>query len=402
MSLSWFVLSMPPDGSDSSTIFTNPTLGRTGNPNAHGNPHFSNTGGNIFGLMTASTFGGAFAGQAGPSQGKLFKYTMLGNDPAQGGTTNIPTNIDEISWTLLNADATVFKVVQFAPFETLTLNSPNFRDSTYTSSSSPTQFADAVQRAEFFPMLQPGQPWHTRLVPSVVNKVNITVPRFVNVRLANGNIIQARSYFTGTAPDGSTFVLMLNLLFNFFFDNEAVNDINAGSFTTDGVNVTAFPNTFLFSLNVNNPNTPGGCCVLGFHTYFFDPSSVPQPRWLTLFESWISPGIFGGGFQDVTGLSHEVSETFNDPFLDNATPNWQFPGEPPNAKVCQNNLETGDPIEVLANATFPVTLFGYTYHPQNEALLQWFGMGPTSNAINGAFSYPGTTVLPHSALPCPM
>jgi hypothetical protein len=36
------------------------------------------------------------------------------------------------------------------------------------------QFADAVQRAEFFQTLQPGEPWHTRLVPSVVNKVNIT------------------------------------------------------------------------------------------------------------------------------------------------------------------------------------------------------------------------------------
>jgi hypothetical protein len=128
---------------------------------------------------------------------------------------------------------------------------------------------------------------------------------------------------------------------------------------------------------------------------------VPQDRWLTRYESWISPGVFGGGFQDVAALSHEVSETFNDLFLDNATPIWQFPGQPANSKVCQGNLETGDPIEVLSNSALPLTLSGYTYHPQNEALLQWFGMGATSNAIDGAFSYPDTTVLPHSALPCP-
>ena len=61
---------------------------------------------------------------------------------------------------------------------------------------------------------------------------------------------------------------------------------------------------------------------------------------------------------------------------------------------CQNDLETGDVIEGLPNATFPVTLNGNTYHPQNEALLQWFAGVSKSNAIHHAFSYPDTTVLP--------
>ena len=69
------------------------------------------------------------------------------------------------------------------------------------------------------------------------------------------------------------------------------------------------------------------------------------------------------------------------------------------------NLEEGDPIEVLANATTPITVkephFTFTYHPQNIPLLQWFEMGTTSNAIDGAFSFPDETVLPHSAIPCP-
>jgi hypothetical protein len=204
---------------------------------------------------------------------------------------------------------------------------------------------------------------------------------------------------------------MLNLLFNFFFDNIVVDDINAGNFTTDALNMTLFPNTFLFSLNVNNPNTPGGCCVLGFHTFFYQPGAIPQPRWISLFASWISPGLFGGGFEDVTALSHEISESFNDPFLDNATASWQFPGVPANAKVCQNNFETGDPLEVLSTATVPIFIRErremFIYHPQTEALLQWFEMGSSSNAIlnsagtDGAYSYPDDTALPHSALPCP-
>jgi hypothetical protein len=356
---------------------------------------------NIDGLNTLATFDGAFVAQAGPSAGGDFRFTMVGNNPRLGCTTVFPTNIAEISLQLLNADGSVFTVVPFAPFEKLTMESPNFEPLNYRSGRR-IEFADAVHRAQFFHVM--GDDWHTLLIPKVVNKVTITVPRFVNVRLSNGTIIQARSYFTGTAADGSTFVLMLNLLFNFFFDNEVVNEINLGNFTTNGMNLTMFPNTFLFSLNVNNPNTPGGCCVLGFHTYFLD-GVFPESRWVTSYASWISPGLFGAGFQDVTALSHEFAEAVGNPFVSNPAPNWQFPGVPANAKVCQNNLEEGDPIEVLANATTPITVkepgFNFTYHPQNIPLLQWFEMGTTSSAIDGAFSFPDETVLPHSALPCP-
>jgi hypothetical protein len=358
----------------------------------------------IAGLDTVATFDGAFFAQAGPNSAglRLFRFTMMGNDPHGGDTTLIPAPIDEVSLTLLNADGSVFKNVPFAPFEDLTLDSPNFEEHDYRSGVG-LQYADAIHRAQFFNVM--GKDWHTTLRPRIVNRVTLTVPRFVNVRLANGTVIQARSYFTGTAKDGSTFVLMLNLLFNNFFFNVVVNDIVAGNFTTRGLNMTLFPNTYLFSLNVNNPNVPGGCCVLGFHTFFFEPGTVPQPRWVTQYASWISPGLFGGGFQDVTALSHETSEAFGDPFLDNVTPVWQFPGVPANAKVCQGNLEEGDPIEVLATASVPIKLKErnqvFTYHPQNIPLLQWFEMGATSNAIDGAFSFPDETALPHSALPCP-
>jgi len=353
-------------------------------------------GGAITGLDTVPTFQGAFF------HNSFFNFTMIGQHPLAGETTLIPAKITEVSLTLLNADGSVFKTVPFAPFEDLTLDSPNFEEANYRSGRN-IQFADAVQRAEFFHVMDGD--WHTVLRQKVVNRVTITVPRFVNVRFPDGSIHQVRSYFTGTAADGNTFVLMLDLLFNFFFDNQVVGDINAGNFLTKALNMSLFPNTFLFSLNRNNPNTPGGCCVLGFHTYYFQPGVDPQPRWIAQFASWISPGLFGPGFQDVTALSHETSEAFNDPFLNNATPSWQFPGVPANAKICQNNLETGDPVEVLPDATVALNIKErnevFTYHPQTEALLQWFEMGTTSNAIDGAFSFPNEAALPHSALPCP-
>jgi hypothetical protein len=223
------------------------------------------------------------------------------------------------------------------------------------------------------------------------------------VQLPDKSIVTVQSYFIGHAPDGTEFVEMLDLLFQALYFNQAVNDINANNYTTNAFNMQAWPNTYLFS--IDNTGKFAGCCVLGFHTYIFDPSLTPQPRWIFAFSSWISPGLFGAGFQDVTALSHETSETFNDPFGNTAVPRWQFPGQPATSKVCQGNLETGDPVEVLPSATVSIKLRErnevFTYHPQTEALLQWFEMGTSSDAISGAFSYPDTTALPMSAVPCP-
>lgn len=355
----------------------------------------------IDGLNTVATFDGAFVAEAGASQSGNFRFTMIGNDPRVGGTTVYPANIDEVSLQLLAADGSVFKTVPFAPFERKLLSSPNFVPLDYRSGHN-IEYADAIHRAEFYNVMKSN--WHTVLFPRVANRVTIAVPYFVNVDLDNGDIVQARAYFTATAPDGSTYVLMLSPLFNFLFDNEVVNEINLGNFTTNAISMTLFPNTFLFDLNTANPNTPGNCCALGFHTYFLEGDVFPQPRWVIAFASWISPGILGG-FQDVTALSHETSEAFDDPFLDNATPNWQFAGQPANSTFCQANLETGDPIEGLANAatTIQVKQGGTStlYHPQNLALYQWFEMGATSSAIDGAFSFPDETALPTSAIPCP-
>ena len=352
-------------------------------------------GGTIAGLNTVPTFSGAFAAQNGPTTddpfalGTVFPFIMVGNEPLAGGVTTIPTKITEVSLTLLNPDGSTNTTVNFTrTLDDVMTDSPNYAVATYDSSQTPTQFADAVQRASFFYASKPS--WHTRLgAPTIVNHVTWTIPASVNVQFADGTLEAVQSYYTGTAADGSTFVLLLDLLFNFEYDNQVVTDIGAGLFTPNAINQDWLPNTFLFSANEANPNVPGNCCVLGFHTYFYEPGVIPQPRWMTLFASYISPGLFGGGVQDVTAMSHEISETFGDPFLSNRTPVWQFPG---GSTSCQGNLETGDPVEVLANSTVPITLTEgltiLTFHPQTEALLQWFEMGATSNAIGGASAIP--------------
>jgi hypothetical protein len=357
-------------------------------------------GGVVPGLDTVPTFAGAFAAQAGPSLGNVFPFIMLGNDPRAGGTTRIPAKITAVSLRLLNADGSLNVELPFAPFEDLTEDSPNFETSDFTSGHH-LQFGDAVQRAEFFHTMD--EDWHTVLgEPRFVNRVTFTIPRFVNVRFPDGSIKSVQAYYLGHAPNGDPFVEMLNLLFNSLSFSQAVSDLVAGNYTTDAINFQLYPNTFLFS--INSQGQFAGCCVLGFHTYIYQSGVTPQPRWIFNYASWISPGLFRS-FQDATALSHEISETLNDPFINNVTPSWQFPGEPPTAKVCQGNLETGDPVEVLPTTSIPIRLRErgevFVYHPQTEALLPWFEMGAKSDAIDGAFSYPDVSALPHSALPCP-
>lgn len=358
---------------------------------------------NIPGLNTVPTFTGAFNStapsidffQSSDGFTTTAPFIMIGNDPLVGGTTVIPANLTAISLQLLNPDGTIFANVPFAPFEDLTEDSPNFRDAFYSTGH--TQFADAVQRAEFFNVMAPN--WHTRLNASFVNRVTIQVPATVQLQFGDGTILTVPGYIPSTA-DGSTVVFMLDLLFSALDFNQAVNDINGGFFTTNAMNYHTYPNTFLFS--VVDEQGDLACCTVGFHQYIFDPSTNPEQRWIYSFTPWISPGTFGPGVQDVTAFSHETSEALNDPFGNNIVPTWQFPGIP---GFCQANLETGDPVEVLPNSTVPiVTREGhevFQYHPQTEALLQWFEIGNPSNAIDGAFSYPNEAALTTTATPCP-
>jgi hypothetical protein len=362
--------------------------------NGHG--HQNNNGSNVRGLITLPTFLGAFASGGGFAE---FPYFMIGNDPLKGGTTQLPAKIVSTSLNLLNADGKG-GVMNFsnAPYEDLTLNSPNFQPSDYTVGHH-IQFGDAVQRAEFFNNMR--EDWHTVLNVEQVDRVTYNIPDVVQVSGLNvpGGVGNVPGYLIRHSQStGATYVLMLDLLFNAVANDLVNNEINAGNYTTDAVNIAALPNTFLFS--IDDKGVPATCCVAGFHTYFAD-ESTPQSRWVFAYAGFASPGVFGGGFEDITALSHELSEALNDPFVDNPTPAWQFPG----VNACQANLETGDPVEVLANAVFPVTLgkkgSQFTYHPQTEALLQWFEQGLPSDAIGGAYSYPDTTALTTTAAPCP-
>jgi hypothetical protein len=394
------------------------TVKKTGGPMA-----FATTSG-INGIDSVPNFSGDYfapgVGPTGVPQDHWF-FNTLGNRPELGGTTTLNAPVVPVSLDLRNINGTprFVRVVNgraikcgtqpqpgcqrlffdATPFVQPALESPVFSNSNYTSSAAPTQFADAVARAEY----QNATPdWHTLLAPSVKTSRTMVINQDSTCGSAKGHC----NYLFALNPDGSCcfFVLIDSSTFgNELFPSTSTFPPDsstpvgaaeaAGDITTKDVSTFLFPPTFLFISH------PGVCCIGGFHTFDFESGDATNgnlPRFFVVnYSTWFPPGVFlDPTILDVTGLSHEVSEIYNDPFVafdgkHDVTPWWLSPNG-----NCQDDLEVGDVIEGLPHQVFPITMpNGFTYHPQNEALLQWFEFQKPSTALNGAYSYPDITTL---------
>jgi hypothetical protein len=366
--------------------------------------------GSVLGVDSLENFSSYFYFPGFDSGGNIqftWPYTMVGRSPFRGEedreeennqTTRIGAPIVAVSIDLRTATGAPRFTPTGSPlissasqFVTPTLKSPIFSNAVFDSSERPTQYTDAVQRAEFFHTAS--EDWHTLLQP----RVQRTRTMVLNQAPAGKPPV----YQFSLNADGTCcrFVLIdINAFINALFPATPTDTTtpigaaeNAGDITTRDMSTFLFNNAFLFF------GTSASCCVVGFHTYDLEPGSAAngwrEKRYVLNYSSWVSPGFFrSNNFLDVTALSHELSETFNDPFVNNATPWWKAPNG-----LCQNNLETGDVIENLPNAVFPMTLNGFTYHPQNEALVEWFAGQTPSMAIHHAYSYPNTAVLTSAA-----
>lgn len=381
------------------TLSTNPHTLRSGSIAAGGGVLGNRSNASLLGIDSVVNWSSYFyfpgvIDQFGSPQ-FTWQYTMVGRTPfgtgeeedGHGKTTTIGAPIVPVNLDLRNFDGSPRFVngqrlySDATQFVAPVLKSPVFSNSSYTSSEDSTQFTDVIQRAEFF--RKSNDDWHTLMEPRVVTPRTMVLIRgtYRFALKADGSccafiLIDSSTFlgalFPATPTDTTTVIGAAE---------------NAGDVRTRDISTFLFPNAYLYT-----EHNPAHCCILGFHTYDLEPGGADngfrERRYVVNYSSWISPGLFGTAFADVTALSHELSETFNDPFVNNATPWWLSPNG-----NCQNDLETGDVIEGLPNATFPIVLNGFTYHPQNEALLQWFAGVTPSSAIHGAYSYPDTTVL---------
>jgi hypothetical protein len=328
----------------------------------------------------------------------VWPYTMVGNPPESGKSALIRAPIVPVTVELLGPDGNV--ALTFGPDRNVVksaLGSPEFVPFAYTNGTG--QFNDQMMRAEFANRLgssEEGEGWHTTLYPKLQTARTMKVPFltatgtnawYVFINGAGQPVVAAIDYDT-----------LGNLLFPSTYPVDNSTPVGAaelaGDITTKDISTFLFNNTILFTGgNINN------CCVLGYHAYDIEPG-IPKngnlPRLYVLnYSTWASPGLFGFGFEDLTAWSHEMAETFNDPFTNNTTPWWLIVDPILGFATCQNNLEVGDVIANLDSQN-PVSTIpgnGLTYHPQNMALFPWFAFESPSPANLGAYSFPDETTL---------
>lgn len=377
--------------------------GATANAGGGSLGHRSN--GSVLGVDSIANWSSSFYYAGFDSFGNTqytWQYTMAGHSPfAQndgsdknwlGQTTTIGAPVVPVNLDLRNADGSPRFVngqrlyVDATKLVTPVLNSPVFSKTFYDSSEDQTQFADAISRAEFFH--KASDDWHTLL------RGHAATPRTM--------VLLRGTYAFALNTDGSCCAFVLvdeNTFGNALFPATPTDTTtpigaaeNSGDFKTRDIGTFLFSNVFLYS------GTTSNCCVIGFHSYDVEPGDASngwkERRYVMDYASFITAAIFRDPtFADVAALSHEMTETFNDPFVNNATPWWLAPNG-----LCQNNLETGDVIEGLPNAQYAISLNGTTWHVQNEALLEWFAGITPSSAIHQAYSYPNTSVLTAAAV----
>jgi len=314
---------------------------------------------------------------------------MVGTNPANGNaTTTVPTVIIPFNFVFANSPV-ANNSLDGSTKTNLTMQSPIFQTAdigtaaTTTASAPPdqpgvapnprivnepadvTQVGDAIYRAQWG---NTGSGYHVLLgQPTVLPTVTIQVPKNQGYMIV-----------------GSVSGRRIGLLNFGWFANQLNNTMRNYHVSPKVVPIFLLYNTFLYS--------GSSCCTLGFHgaTTSLNGNGKQQVN-TYMFASYSDQGIFGANpgdngvsyISDIHGLSHEVQEWLDDPFVNNGVNPWLTPTAPQYG--CTRALETGDPVVGFG---FQVAMpNGVTYHPEDEFHYSWFARENPSRAEQGYFTY---------------
>lgn len=293
------------------------------------------------------------------SEGKTWKFSMVGTNPASGSaTTTVPVTIVPLK--LVFTGGVIF---DGTPQVSQTTGSPLFKNASFISGK--TQYGDAVARAEFWNSVSTKSPNYHVLVgtPTIASTLSISIPA------ADGT--------TAVDPSSGKTIGLININ---WFDPKIQTELTALKFTPNMLPIFLSHNVYL----TNGAPTLNNCCIGGYHNAITNSAGLQTYIWTTEAD----PKVQGGFSEDVSALSHEMLEWFNDPFTNNVVPNWISPIAPQYG--CNNLLEVGDP---LVGVVFTVSGFSGD-HLQDVAFFNWFARQSPSKALNGLYTYRGTFTSP--------
>lgn len=307
-----------------------------------------------------------------PVNGLTYSYSLVGVDPASNGGASIEVDIVPINVTV---GGRAFNGSDVIP---AVLASPLFQTGDYSSTSAastPTgargaggelsagnvdvQLLDATMRSQFNKV---GTDYHLYLTPTVRRPVTIDIPA------ESGTLLVSSRGIAIAAVDDTWF-------------EPWVDAMNASLHYLQPHRLALFITN---DVMLYTDHMPLHCCVFGAHgatdtTAEGNDSEGRQSLQTFVWASWMTAGFFrpAGNWakQDISGLSHEITEWADDPFGTNTVAPWLSPTAPQYG--CNELLETGDPT-VNIGFSAGVNTFDQnawtdgTYHPQDEAFMSWF------------------------------
>ncbi|MGH9397157.1 MAG: glycosyl hydrolase family 18 protein [Terriglobia bacterium] len=326
------------------------------------------------------TFTGLFTAAA-----KQYRYTVAGGKPELGGTTIIPTVLVPVS---LAFDGYTDKsgsklVINAVPDISKVVDSPIFQKFAFATGD--TQYADAVQRAEFYQEAGSktgSSAWHTLLSqPRVTPVLQIDIP------VGDGYVL------TSKRTGHSLAVVDLEFVQKELFKGLSKTGIR--------------PNELVIALTKDVMFYPLGdatvCCSWGAHGVQLDSASKSAQAFI--LGAYLDPGVVPR-YSDIQALTEQIAEWMNDPlqgYRTNTFPAWL---KPPENAGCGGRGEGSfyrfaEPTDgaTISNAT-RVTVHGVVYHLENVALLPWFAESTDPGTFQGAYSFPDVHALTAAAQPC--
>ncbi|WP_263358454.1 chitinase [Acidicapsa ligni] len=318
-------------------------------------------------------------------------YTLVGRDPAQGGTTAIPTVLVPITLSF-EAKKTAGKpfAMDAASDVPGILSSPIFTRFAFTPGEK-TQYADALLRTTF--PRQGG--WHTLLDKPEVKPLKITIPigfGYVLTSQKSGQSLAVvdvqflqKELFKQLPRQDGKLVIAVTHNTTYYSDGDATECCSWG---THGVD-SATGNSFVLS------------------SYLHAAPSVVEDS-------------------DIQPLTQQLAEFINDPLHDPLLEGgYRSPGAPGNIVPAWMRLahvpagdqgrcggthiassyflleptNTNPKNNIPASKGFLAHTATTTYHLQNVALLQWYT--GASQDLGSTFSFPDANTLTEAAQPCP-
>jgi hypothetical protein len=299
------------------------------------------------------------------ARGRTYRFTLVGSDPFVRNAKKVSVPLQIIPVRFEFDDGTILDPTLANPpcaggSSPLgrVLDSPIVKSRSYGDGN--RQFEEQIRRFEFWTKtgargaLNPS--YSVRVSTTVLPTLNITVEGFPTLPGLCGQIgfIEINTW-------------------DEFIKSTIFPELHAL-----GVSPRTFP-LFLFTNVVLFNGEPDNCCFLGYHSAF--NSGGAQTYGIADYD--VSQSL--PGTSDVSVLSHELAEWYDDPFVNNPTPPWGHIGQ---VQGCQADLEVGDPLSGSLHAvTMPN---GFTYHPQELAFFSWFYNQVPSLGVNGWYSSGGT------------